>query len=67
VKAGLFINALFGLSICGLFAGCDVRKAAESPDCTDLTKITDPARKAELAKRCPRGGPVFKPSEKKQW
>lgn len=38
-----------------------------SPTCADLDKITDPIQKAELLKKCPRGGPGFKPSDKKEW
>jgi entry exclusion lipoprotein TrbK len=55
----------------GLNTGCS-KKADEiyqeaSPICADLDKITDPTKKAELLKKCPRGGPGFKPSDKKEW
>lgn len=55
----------------GLNVGCS-KKTDEiyqgaSPICADLDKITDPAEKAELLKKCPRGGPGFKPSDKKEW
>jgi entry exclusion lipoprotein TrbK len=67
MKPGLTTHAFFGLSLCVMFAGCDGRTAAVSTACAKLANATDPARKAELVKKCPRGGPVFKPSEKKQW
>lgn len=35
-----------------------------SPACVELEKTTDPAKKAELLKKCPRSGPEFKPSPK---
>lgn len=47
--------------------GCNERPVIASPSCADIEKITDPAKKSELLKRCPRSGPAFKPSEEKNW
>jgi len=52
-----------------LTVGCS-KKPDEQTACTQdsLDKITDPAQKAELLKRCPRlGGPKFKASEQKEY
>lgn len=38
---------------------CGCTKEESSP-CENLEKITDPSAKAELEKRCGRGGPEFK-------
>lgn len=59
--------AVFALASSFLLAGCKEKAAVASPACADLAKTTDPARKAELLKKCPRSGPVFTPSEKKEW
>lgn len=46
--------------------GC-FRAEVATASCEDLEKITDPAAKADLEKRCGRGGPDFKPSSGKTW
>ncbi|CAD7741952.1 hypothetical protein LMG31886_45320 (plasmid) [Xanthomonas hydrangeae] len=49
-------------------AGCDGRPAPDKLVCADLPSVKDPAQRAALLKRCPRGEPGgFKPSEKKEW
>jgi len=49
-------------------AGCGKEApAVASPICADLDKVTDPAQRAELLKKCPRSGPEFKPSPKKDY
>lgn len=50
-----------------LATGCHNEPAVSSPSCSELEKTTDPVRRQELEKRCPRGGPAFTPSEKKNW
>lgn len=50
-----------------LTAACRDESAIASPACAELSKTTDPQLKAELAKKCPRGGPVFRPSSGKTW
>jgi entry exclusion lipoprotein TrbK len=40
----------------GNIAGCDSKPAVASPRCVELDKTTDPVRRAELQKQCPRGG-----------
>lgn len=54
-----------------LTVGCsknpDEKIEVVSPTCADLGKVIDPVQKAELLKKCPRGGPAFKPSDKKEW
>ncbi|EHW7386067.1 entry exclusion lipoprotein TrbK [Escherichia coli] len=49
-------------------AGCDNKPDTDKLTCADLPTIKDPAQRAEVLKRCPRGEPGgFKPSEKKEW
>ncbi|NOU14713.1 MAG: entry exclusion lipoprotein TrbK [Methylococcaceae bacterium] len=50
-----------------LLVGCEKAPDIASPTCADLDKITDPAKKEELLKTCPRSGSGFKPSPKKSW
>lgn len=50
-----------------LTAACGDESEIASPACAELSKTTDPQLKAELAKKCPRGGPVFRPSSGKEW
>ncbi|MFZ3287954.1 MAG: entry exclusion lipoprotein TrbK [Telluria sp.] len=61
------IVAVFVLMNTLLLAGCGDRPPVASPTCADLEKITDPVQKAELLKKCPRSGPVYKPSPEKKW
>ncbi|WP_426116087.1 entry exclusion lipoprotein TrbK [Massilia sp. PWRC2] len=61
------VVGIFVLATSALLAACKDKAAVASPVCADLARTSDPARRAELLKKCPRSGPVFKPSEKKQW
>jgi entry exclusion lipoprotein TrbK len=63
----LIALALAAVLAAGL-AGCGKEQpAVASPTCADLDKVTDPAQRAELLKKCPRSGPEFKPSPKKDY
>lgn len=57
-KALLAVFMLLMISACE-----DRRKTA----CAEMSETKDPARKAELEKFCPRGGPKFKPSKPREW
>lgn len=59
-----FLRISTAVLVASLLGGCF--KEAEPP-CASLEKITDPATKAELEKRCPRGGPAFKPTPPKEY
>lgn len=51
-----------------LLSACfDKKLETASPNCADFDKATDSVQKAELLRKCPRIGPAFKPSEKKEW
>lgn len=47
-----------------LASGCNERVAVASKPCSELANITDKAQRAELEKKCGRGGPAFKPTPK---
>jgi len=55
------------LTLITVFTGCSNRDEVASPACEDLKKDLAPAVRADLEKRCPRSGPDFKPSPKKEW
>lgn len=57
----------FLLAATAMAAGCHEEPAVASPACVELEKTTNPARRAELLKRCPRVGPEFKRSPVKNW
>ena len=61
------MSLVLALAATSLVTGCGDKPSSASPACADLDKITDPAQKEELLKKCPRSGPAFKPSEKKNW
>lgn len=67
MSAKRLLSLFVAATIAALIAGCGKTPDVASPTCADLDKITDPAKKAELLKKCPRSGPAFKPSEKKEW
>lgn len=50
-----------------LASGCHNEPAVASPACVELEKTTDPVRRQELERKCPRGGPAFKPSPVVNW
>lgn len=50
-----------------LLTGCNEKPTVASPTCADLNKITDPAVREELLKKCPRSGPDFQPSKPRNW
>ena len=59
---------LLAATLAASLAGCGKEApAVASPTCADVDKVTDPAQKAELLKKCPRSGPEFKPSPKKSY
>lgn len=60
-----FISTL--LISAGLVVACKGEPEVASPVCAEYFKATDPQQKAELAKKCPRSGPDFKPSSGKKW
>jgi entry exclusion lipoprotein TrbK len=63
------ISAVFAVLLAATMtvSGCREKPAVASPSCAELEKISDPAQRAELLKKCPRGGPDFKPSPEKNW
>jgi len=52
-----------------LMLGCSKKEDSDmaSPYCVKLETETDPVARAELEKRCPRGGPKFRPSQDRKW
>lgn len=63
-----FIALALAAALAASLAGCGKEPpAVASPTCADLDKVTDPAQRAELLKKCPRSGPEFKPSPKKDY
>lgn len=52
----------------GALSGCGERSDIASSDCTELAtgKLSE-AQQIELAKKCPRAGPTFKPSPARKW
>lgn len=55
-------------SLVAFLSGCGkAPPEVASPTCADLDKVTDPVQKTELLKKCPRSGPEFKPSPKKEY
>lgn len=58
---------LLAATLAAFLAGCGKAPEVASPTCADLDKVTDPAQKAELLKKCPRSGPEFKASPKKEY
>lgn len=59
-------SILLALTVLAILVGCDNKPAVASPACVELDKTTDPAKRAELQKQCPRGG-SFKPSKGISW
>lgn len=58
---------LLAIIVATALAGCTDKPIVSSPACADLEKTTDPAQRAELLEKCPRGGTEFKPSPVKNW
>lgn len=54
-------------SLLSILTACQEKTEIASPACAELEKATDPAVRAELLKRCSRGGLGFKPSPKVLW
>lgn len=52
----------------GTMSACGNRSDVASPDCAELAtgKLSE-AQQLKLAKKCPRAGPVFKPSPARNW
>ena len=58
---------LVAIMMAMFLGGCYPRTEVESTPCDKLGKVTDPAIKADLEKRCGRGGPEFKPTPHKAY
>jgi entry exclusion lipoprotein TrbK len=58
---------ILACAICGLLSGCERRTEVASPSCVALGTNINEAERKELEKKCPRTGPAFKPSTKKEW
>ncbi len=67
MKTKAFRICLPTMVIVSLLGGCSKSPEIASPSCAQLEKATDPAIRAELMKKCPRGGSGFKPSPKVVW
>jgi entry exclusion lipoprotein TrbK len=52
----------------GALSACSDRADTASPNCAELAtgKLSE-AQQIELAKKCPRAGPSFKPSPVRNW
>ena len=71
------LGFIVAASLAALLAGCGKTQEATSPtvaspDCASLASMTDAqkadqALQAELLKKCPRSGPAFKASPKKEY
>lgn len=61
------IMLLVAIMMAMFLGGCYPRTEVESTPCDKLGKVTDPAIKADLEKRCGRGGPEFKPTPHKAY
>ena len=66
-KPFLFVMVAATVLTIGCSKRPDEKAEIASPTCADMDKITDPAQKAELLKKCPRSGPEFKASPKKEY
>jgi entry exclusion lipoprotein TrbK len=64
-SVGVFL-ILFATAWMGSLAGCDSKPAVASPSCVEMDKISDPVKREELQKQCPRGG-KFKRSPAVNW
>lgn len=67
MKNTRYVSLLLVIIVATALAGCRGEPAVSSPACADLQKTTDPAEKAEILKKCPRGDSEFKPSPVKNW
>lgn len=67
MKAKRFLALITPAILAVVMGGCGKEPEMASPTCADLDKITDLAQRAELLKKCPRTGPEFKPSPKKEY
>lgn len=56
---------LFSLGLSSVLTGCT--NEPTEPPCENLKKDISPSVRAELEKRCPRSGPDFQPSPKKEY
>jgi entry exclusion lipoprotein TrbK len=61
----IVVTLLVGSNI---LSGCGQRSDIASTDCTELTagRLSE-SQQIELAKKCPRAGPPFKPSPARNW
>ena len=50
-----------------LIQGCGKQQEMANPVCAELATITNPAKKAELVKKCPELGGEFKQSPKQSY
>lgn len=67
--ANRLLTFVAAATVAAFLAGCgkEPEPVAASPTCAELDKVTDPAQRAELLKKCPRSGPEFKASPKKEY
>jgi entry exclusion lipoprotein TrbK len=56
------------LLVAGALIGCGERSDIASADCAELAKAKlSETQQIDLAKKCPRAGPAFKPSPSRNW
>lgn len=69
MNANRLLTFVVAATLSASIAGCGKESApvAASSTCAELDKVTDPAQRAELLKKCPRSGPEFKASPKKDY
>lgn len=67
INAKIRLATVATLTALAIISGCHDKPVVASPACVELETTTDPAKRADLIKKCPRGGPNFKPSEPKSW
>ena len=69
MNANRLLTFVVAATLAASIAGCGNEPApvAASPTCAELDKVSDPAERAELLKKCPRSGPEFKVSPKKDY
>ncbi|MGV7209320.1 entry exclusion lipoprotein TrbK [Oxalobacteraceae bacterium A2-2] len=61
-----FVLCAGWLFVLALLAGCKPEPLVASPACVEMNKTTDPIKKKELEKQCPRAS-RFKPSPHVTW
>lgn len=62
-----FVSLILAATVMAVIGGCGKTPEVASPDCAELDKTIDPAKRTELLKKCPRSGPAFRPSPIKSY